>query len=350
MKLYNLGKIPWEETQLIYHAMAYLGREALALVSPATPYVCTGYHQDVDQEVDVPFCREHGIPIFRREVGGGAVYLDGDQLFFQLVLEKDNPAIPFGKERFYRKFLEPVIGVYRHIGINATYKPINDIIAGNCKISGTGAAEIGDCVVFVGNLILDFDYRMMSRVLKVPDEKFRDKVYKTIRENLSTIRRELGEEGAEKWDEEALNGLMADAFGKLLGPMKSAEMDPALLEKMDVLRKKMVNEEWLFQESGKLSPGRDIKIRAGTRVMHRMHKAVGGLIRADFEVLENRFGRVRFSGDFFCFPEQGIRWLETGLQGKALEDAEAVIEKSYREKEIETPGIGVDDWLQALKV
>ena len=80
MELFNLGKVSWEESQLIYHAMALLGRQALCLVSPSSPYVCIGYHQDVEQEVDLEFCKDHKIPVFRRQVGGGAVYLDGNQL------------------------------------------------------------------------------------------------------------------------------------------------------------------------------------------------------------------------------------------------------------------------------
>ena len=39
MKLYNLGKIPREESQLIYHALGYIDQEALSLVS--TEYVLT---------------------------------------------------------------------------------------------------------------------------------------------------------------------------------------------------------------------------------------------------------------------------------------------------------------------
>ena len=89
MELYNPGKVPWHESQLIYHALAKLGREALSLVSPATPYVCIGFHQDAEQEVDLDYCKAHGIPVFRREVGGGAVYLDGHQLFYQIILKKD---------------------------------------------------------------------------------------------------------------------------------------------------------------------------------------------------------------------------------------------------------------------
>jgi len=94
MKLYNLGKVPWLDSQLIYHALAHMGREALSLVSPAEPYVCIGFHQDAEQEVDMAFCRQNHIPVFRRDLGGGAVYLDGDQLFFHLILHRDNPIIP----------------------------------------------------------------------------------------------------------------------------------------------------------------------------------------------------------------------------------------------------------------
>jgi len=232
MKLYLLGKVPWELSQLLYHAMADLGREALLLLSPSSPYVCIGFHQDAQQELDLGFCREQGFPVFRREVGGGAVYLDGNQLFFQLVFRANNPLVPKRKESFYRTFLDPVIRTYERIGIPARYKPINDILCGTRKISGTGAGEIGPSIVFVGNLILDFDHETMSRVLRVPDEKFRDKVHRTLRENLTTIRRELGPEKAQLWDETRLSHILAEEFAALLGPLEPASPDAALLRQV----------------------------------------------------------------------------------------------------------------------
>ena len=81
MNLYNLGHVPWLDSQLIYHAFPRLGMEGLILLAPAEPYVCLGYHQDAEQEVDLAYCHDHDIPVFRREVGGGAVFLDGQQLF-----------------------------------------------------------------------------------------------------------------------------------------------------------------------------------------------------------------------------------------------------------------------------
>jgi len=347
MELYKLGKIPWQETQLIYHALAELGREALSLVSPATPYVCIGFHQDVEQEVDVAFCKTNGIPVFRRDLGGGAVYLDGDQYFFHLILHKDHPAVSRNKEAFYKKFLQPVAQVYRRMGIQAEYKPINDLVVGGRKISGTGVGEIGDCIVFVGNLIMDFNNDMMSRVLKVPDEKFRDKIYKTLRNNLSTIRRELGDEQAAQWDEGTLNDMMAEEFGKLVGPMEPRDKDPLLADKMDELAPRMTNHDWLYRK-GRHGAGRDVKIRSGLNVVHRMHKAPGGLIRADYELAEGQFRNLTLSGDFFCFPETGIGMLESRLEGSSRDRVQGIVKELYRKNHLETPGISLEDWLVAL--
>ena len=200
MKLYHLGHVPWLDSQLLYHALPRVGGEGLFILAPAEPYVCIGYHQDLDQEVDVAYCRERGIPIFRREVGGGAVFLDGKQIFYQVVLHKNNPLAQGDKAALYERMLQPVAEAYVDLGVLARYRPVNDVITlEGRKISGTGAAEIGDYVVLVGNLIADFDYETMSHVLRVPDEKYRDKVFKSMQENLSTLVRELGYEPA--WDE-----------------------------------------------------------------------------------------------------------------------------------------------------
>ncbi|MEJ2099636.1 MAG: biotin/lipoate A/B protein ligase family protein [Desulfobacterales bacterium] len=320
MELFNLGKVPWLESQLIYHALADLGREALSLVSPATPYVCIGFHQDAEQEVDLDFCKANNIPVFRRNLGGGAVYLDGNQLFFQLILQRDNSIIPQGKISFYKKFLQPVINVYRRIGIAAEYKPVNDVVVESRKISGTGAAEIAGCIVFVGNLIVDFDYDMMSRVLKVPDEKFRDKIQQTIKANLTTIRRELGDANTHPWPEGQLNDLMAEEFQKLIGPMQRSPKDLELQTKMDELKNAMLS------------------------------NAAGGLIRADFEVINGYFGKVYISGDFFCYPDAGIESLESALDGRPVNQVGTFLKEFYTKNSIETPGVEIDDWLKILAV
>jgi lipoate-protein ligase A len=345
MKLNLLKTVSWQDSQLLYHAQPRLGREGINLLAPATPYVCVGYFQDVEQEVDEAYCREHGIPVFRREVGGGAVYLDGDQLFFQLILHRDNRLLPEGgKLAFYRKFLQAPIAAYRALGIPAEYREVNDIVANDRKISGCGAAEIGEYYVLVGNLIVDFDYEMMARVLNVPDEKFRDKVYKTIRENLSTVRRERGSVPPR----EELWSLMVEEFVKMLGPLEmEIKVDDAWRAKADELAQSFMTDGWLYQRR---RPGsdRDVRIRSGVNLIHRMHKAPGGLIRAVLEVRDGVLTTVSLSGDFFLYPEEKLLHLERALTGVSVEGVERVVADFYVEHHIESPGVTPQDFVRTL--
>jgi hypothetical protein len=104
-----------------------------------------------------------------------------------------------------------------------------------------------------------------------------------------------------------------------------------------------------FMQSIKAS-GRDIKIRAGVDMLHRMHKAPGGLIRAEYAVVDGCFEALHFSGDFFCYPSNTIEGLETSLNGQPVADAGKLVQAFYAQGEFEVPGVEVEDWLAVLAV
>jgi lipoate-protein ligase A len=241
-----------------------------------------------------------------------------------------------------------VIRVHHRLGIPAAYKPVNDLIVGHRKISGSGVGEIGEAIVFVGNLILDFDYATMARVLKIPDEKFRDKVKKSIEENLSTIRRELGEVGAAAWSENRLNRMLAEEFEPIVGAMTPAAMDAQVLDQMRRLAETMLAPEWLYRR-GKRTAGRTVTVKSGLEWVQRSHKAPGGLMRAEFRVDEGRLRDLSISGDFFCFPRDFVKRLEAELEGRSLQDVRPAIEALYAGDSIDTPGVRLDDWMVLLK-
>ncbi len=344
MKLYNLGHVPWLDSQLLYHALPRLGMEGLVLLAPAEPYLCIGRHQDVDQDIDLDYCRANDIPVFRREVGGGGVYLDGQQLFFQIVLHKDHLQAQGSKIDLYRRMLEPVAKTYSDLGVPAVYKPVNDVITTDGrKISGTGAAEIADHLVLVGNVIMDFDYETMVRVLKVPDEKFRDKIYKTMRENLTTLKRETGRLPLL----EEITSVLASRFEEVLGPLEPADLPPVVYDKARELETLLNSDEWLHKR-GKRVPDRDVKIATGVNVLQRLHKAPGGLIRATFEVKNGQLTWVSLSGDFFFYPAEKLEVLEAAMAGVALKEVEQTIAAFYMAEGIESPGVTPADLAHVL--
>ncbi len=311
MDYYFLDAVTWEHSQALYHAAAHLGREALFVLRPATPYVCIGFHQDARQEIDLAFTEQNHIPVFRREVGGGAVYLDGQQLFFQLIVRQDHPGVPSNIMDFYRVCLQPVVDTFRDFGVDAVYKPVNDIMANDRKISGTGAAQIENMRVLVGNFLQDFNYEMMSKCLKVPDEKFRDKVYKTMYENLTTFKRETGEIPTNA----ALAKNLRAKYEGLLGEMEPREPDRELLQKADQLMAEMNTTDWLFVNDRRNPEGKQVKISEGVFVIQKMIKTQGGLIRVTAINRDGRMNDVHFSGDFFIFPSESLVDLEKALEG-----------------------------------
>ncbi len=181
-------------SQTVYHAVGYAMKEdtpdTIILVSPHTPYVCIGYHQDIEKEVDLEFCKAHGLPVYRREVGGGAVYLDNGQLFTQWIFHREN--LPASLEERFKLYIDPLVATYRALGINATHRPINDVHVNGKKIGGTGAAQIGSAEVVVGSLMYTFDKKTMSQVLKVPSEKMRDKIFESLEAYMTTMTEQLG--------------------------------------------------------------------------------------------------------------------------------------------------------------
>lgn len=258
MDLYDLGPVGWVESQSIYHALAELNREGLIICYPVEPYICLGLHDDLEQEIDESYCREKNIPLLRRETGGGVVYLDDRQIFFQLVVRRDNPLLPLRRQDYYEKFLEPALALYRGLGLQAELKAPADIVGGGRKYSGNGSGDIGFCTAYVGNILLDFDFSVMSRALKVPDETYRRHLYRALRENILTLTDCLPYPA----EYSTLSRTLAAGFAKQWGELSLCLPDEELLAAARHAGKRLTSREWLGMP-GRKTALRRVKIAEG---------------------------------------------------------------------------------------
>ena len=345
MLLFDLGKLAGQQSMLTFHVLARMGIESLVIVSPRTPLVSIGYFQDAEQEVDLNYCKGLGVPLMRREVGGGATYLDENQIFYQLIWKKDNPRFPQAIQDTFPWFSEAPVETYRSFGIQAEYRAINDIVTrGGRKIAGEGGGNIEECMVFVGGILLDFDYESMSRILKVPDEKFRDKVFKSMEENLTTMKRELGTIPPR----EEVVAVLKEKFEEKLGKLEQASLNAHLLEKMRQLELWMTSEEFLHKKTPKIPKG--VKIREGVEIYYGLHKAKGGLVRTAEEISGKEIEDITISGDFTFHPKEYLNGLEESLKKVPLEE-NRIMEKIgdyYQERGIESPGVESKDFAETI--
>jgi lipoate-protein ligase A len=315
----------------------------ISLMSPDRPYVCVGFHQEIEKEIDLAYCRDRELPILRREVGGGAVYLDGDQVFVHFIFHREQ--LPRQVEEIYKLFIRPMVETYRAIGIEAAHRPLNDIVVGGRKIGGTGIAAIGEAMVMAGSLMFDFDSATMARALKVSSEKMRDKVYQSLQEYMTTIRRELGEPPPR----EEVKAILVSKFAETL----EVELQPGELtagEKRTVrtLNRRFSSARWLRRKGGLTRRG--VTIKAGMRVAEAEHKAPGGLIRATARLNEDTIDDLSLSGDFTFHPAPLLRQLEADLRGRKLQSEEltAAISHFYESFDIQAPGVSPEEITDAL--
>ncbi len=347
IRLLDLHLVPPVRSQTIYHAIAYAlddsSPDTIVLVGPTGPYVCIGFHQELDKEVDVDYCVTHGLAIYRREVGGGAVYLDQNQVFTQWAFHRE--ALPANIAERFALYVQPLVETYRALGILATYRPVNDIHVNGKKIGGTGAAQMGISEVVVGSLMFDFNYELMSKVLKVSSEKMRDKIYQSLQEYMTTMTRELGRTP----DREEVVRFYLDQCQAVLGrPIVAGVLTAKELQLAAELDEQFNTNEWLDQKGGLRQTG--VKIHEDVRVYESAHKAPGGLVRVTARVRDGRIDDLTLSGDFTILPKFAPGALELALRGTALEAGaiRARLEEAYRGLNIQSPGVTPDDLTTAV--
>lgn len=82
------------------------------------PSVSLGYFQNVEDEVNIKFCQDMGIPIVRRPTGGKAVLHEGD-LTYSVVAQEDNPLFPTGLLGTYQIISRCIATGLAKLGIQA---------------------------------------------------------------------------------------------------------------------------------------------------------------------------------------------------------------------------------------
>ena len=155
--------------------------------------ISIGYFQSLEEEVDLDTCRKLGVDYVRRITGGGAVFHE-EELTYSIVIPENHPQIPENILESYGKICGAVMRGLDNLGIESKYVPINDIITGGRKISGNAQTRKSKTVLQHGTVLTDVDVEKMFSVLKVPNEKIKDKLIADVRQRVTSIKHVLGKE------------------------------------------------------------------------------------------------------------------------------------------------------------
>jgi lipoate---protein ligase len=260
LRVIDAGEVSVARSQSLWHGIASAMRPqdlpVLSFCRPSGPYVCIGLHRRL-AELDLAACSAMGLPLFRRQIGGGPVYCDSDQLFFQVTMPAGSA--PASVERLYKEFLEPAAQALRALGLDAHLECVNEIVVEDRKLSGTGAGRIGEAVTVVGNVIFRFPHELMARVLALPDGA-RAEFLRLMRRYVSS----LEAEGLPSITAADATRALVDSFAQALGVHPVTD-EPTTVERqaMQVWERRFAHDSWLRGPEPRPSAVRTVKVRAG---------------------------------------------------------------------------------------
>jgi lipoate-protein ligase A len=323
VRLLALGVVPWIRTQALYHALAELMTEdapdTIILARPQEAYVCVGYHQPLSAVLDRDACRVAGLPIVRRRVGGGTTYLDKNQQFYQCIFH--HKRLPYRVDAVYARLLGAPVAVLRKLGLNADVRDGNEIEVDGRRIAGVGGGRIGEAVVVVGNILLDFDYEMMARVWRVPSEDFRRFAYEAMQRRITTVWSRL----PQPVSSDEVQARLAEEYSLTLNrPVAPRSLTEAEQAKAAEMEEQLISEEWLHLHSqDEDEPMRKLKISLDAFVHAEEARingtAIGGTFFARNDVIEQAI----LTSDL---PEEKRHLLEYRLVGVPLKHWCEVVE------------------------
>lgn len=348
LRVLDFGSVPPVMSLAIWHGIADAMRAdddpVMTLSNPDAPFICVGFHQDVAQEVDADWCAAQGIPVIRREAGGGAVLLDAPHLFVHFIYPR---RLASGRAAaLYPRFIAPLVETYRALGVAAEYRALNDIHVAGCKIGGSAIAAIGEAVVFAGMILFDFDAERMARALRVPSEKFRDKLRTSLADYITSLRRELGAPPSR----EQVIATLLHALPRTLdaAPVRG---EPRKDERVAIARRagSLLDPDWTYRR-GRRAIADGVKLLAGAALVEADHKAPGGLLRLRALARDGVLVDLDLAGDFTCLPIDGPSKLARGMRGLRLDasDLPARIDRFIAELGLDMPGVSGADLAAAL--
>ena len=146
------------------------------------PSVIYGRNQVEENEVNVDYCREHGIKVYRRKSGGGCVYADKDNLMLSYITKEENVGFAFNR------FVNMVLLVLRKMGVEATGTSHNDIMIGDKKVCGTACRKIkGYCIVH-STMLYDTNMDYMLHAITPSREKLEKKGIESVRQRITLLK------------------------------------------------------------------------------------------------------------------------------------------------------------------
>jgi len=204
------------------------------------PAVIIGSFQSVRNEVDEAELRARGAQLVRRISGGGAMFMEPEACITYSLYAPGELVQGMGFADSYAFLDEWVLEALRSLGIDAVYKPLNDITSPLGKIGGAAQKRLSSgAVLHHVTMAYDMDADAMTRVLRIGREKLSDKGTTSAQKRVDPLRSQTG------LPREAIVERMLEVFVQRHGGAPAELDEAAYAEAERLVDEKFSTEGWI---------------------------------------------------------------------------------------------------------
>lgn len=196
------------------------------------PTVSLGYFRSASEDIDLDFCKANDIQVVRRASGGSSIYTDPNHLIYGLAVKDEE--VPRDKIGSYEKVCSALIFGLGILGLEADFKPVNDVLVGGRKISGSAQMRRRGIVLQHGTIILASEPEKMFGALKA-----------TKTPNITSLEEELGSAPAVEVVKKALVRGFEETFEVKFEREELTDFERDRIE--ELIAEKYGSEEWNFR-------------------------------------------------------------------------------------------------------
>ena len=273
------------------------------------PSALIGRHQDLSQELKLNECKARGVETVRRVSGGGAIYLDEGQLGWGLVCDRSilgTVSLP----EITEKVCNAVASGLSELGIDAQFRPRNDIEVDGRKISGTGGFFDGNTLIFQGTVLIDLSPETMMAVLNVPAHKLEKHDLKTAAQRVTSLKALMGRTPSHQEVQDAMLKGFRDVLDIEFFDDVSSDVEEKLARQY--YDEEIGTDEFVADIN---DPARNADVLVGANEAGNLKAHV----RLDGPK-SDRLREVVFTGDIFITPPRTVMDLEAYLRGSKISE------------------------------